>query len=83
MATDYQSLLSAPNVACYSSLPPGEQTAIKLALLQQIVLTLNPSAATDRKSLLNGPNIACYSNQPPGIQRVLELALLQLIVQEL
>lgn len=80
MATDYQSLLSAPNVACYSSLPPGEQSAIELALLQQILLALSPSAKTDYQTLLSGPNIACYLSQPIGIQRVLKLALLQQIV---
>jgi hypothetical protein len=81
-ATDFQSLLNAPNVACYSSLTPGEQSAIELALLQQIVLALSPAAVTDYKTLLAGPNIACYSSQPQGIQRVLKLALLQIIAQE-
>ena len=77
--TDYQSLLNAPNVSCYSSLTPGEQSALELALLQNIALSLNPTAATDYASLLAAPNVACYSSQPAGIQRVLKLALLQII----
>ena len=81
-STDYQSLLNAPNVACFSSLTPGEQSVIELALLQQIVLALNPTAITDYKTLLAGPNVACYASQPMGIQRVLKLALLQIIAQE-
>ena len=36
MATDYQSLLSSPNVACYLSMPPGIQRVLELALLQEI-----------------------------------------------
>jgi hypothetical protein len=81
MATDFQSLLSSPNVACYSNPTPGEQMVLKLALLQQIALALNPTMSTDYQSLLNGPNVACFNNMPPGIQRLLELALLQNIAE--
>ena len=35
-ATDYQSLLSSQNVACYLSMPPGIQRVLELALLQLI-----------------------------------------------
>lgn len=36
-ATDYQSLLGSPNVACFLSMPPGIQRVLELALLQLIV----------------------------------------------
>jgi hypothetical protein len=82
-ATDYQSLLSAGNVACFTNLPPGEWRVIQLALLQAIVQQLNPSVSTDYQSLLNSANVACYTNLPPGLQNVLVLALLQLIAQNI
>lgn len=34
MATDLNSLLAGPNIACYNSMSPGEQNAIELSLLQ-------------------------------------------------
>ena len=39
-ATDFQSLLSNPNVPCYLNMAPGVQTAIELALLQDIASTI-------------------------------------------
>lgn len=88
-ATDFQSLLSDANVACYQNASDDDFLLLELALLEQIVLTLNPSATTDPQSLLNiaqnlvppgSPNPASYLNLPPGFFNVIQLALLQDIV---
>lgn len=78
-ATDYQSLLNGTNVACYSSMPPGLQRVLILALLQIIAKNVAPTVPTDYQSLLSAANIACYTNLSPGEWQVLELALLQII----
>jgi hypothetical protein len=41
-STDFQSLLSSPNVKCFANLSPGEWMAIKLALLQRIAISICP-----------------------------------------
>jgi hypothetical protein len=84
-ATDPGSLLSNPNVACYESFCQSstQKQLLELALLQQIVLALNPSAKTDPGSLLSQANVACYESycQSPELKQLLELALLQQIAQ--
>jgi hypothetical protein len=79
-ATDFQSLISSPNVACFSNLSPGEWMGVKLALLQGIVQALNPAQPTDYNTLLGLSNVACFLSMPPGLQNVIKLALLQDIV---
>jgi len=70
MATDPQSLLST--AACYDCYL-AQYNLLKLALLRQLVLNLNPMAATDPQSLLSQANCySCYSAQ----WALLELALL-------
>lgn len=75
MATDPQTLLNA--AACYQCAGGGGMTQLfKLALLQQILLALNPNAMTDPASLLAQANCyQCYGAQP-GIMQLFELALL-------
>jgi hypothetical protein len=43
-ATDFQSLLSDPNVACYMNQPPGIQRILELALLQLIAENIGAAA---------------------------------------
>jgi hypothetical protein len=76
-ATDPQSLLAqAKCYNCYGT--PGELMLMKLALLQQIALSLNPMAATDPQSLLDQAKCYnCYGTS--GLWALFELALLQQI----
>jgi hypothetical protein len=77
-ATDYQSLLSSGNVACYNNLSPGLQKLLKLALLQIIANALAPNVPTDYNSLLAQANVSCYRQNDASL---LELALLQIIAE--
>jgi hypothetical protein len=72
-ATDPQSLINAAN--CYNCFDMPK--LLKLGLLRQILLVLNPMAATDPQSLLNQAQCySCYRDQAD----LLELALLAQIV---
>lgn len=75
MATDAPTLLASAQ--CYNNYS-AQSWLLKLSLLRQIVLSLNPMAATDPQSLLN--SAACYNNYGPGMWPLLELQLLALIV---
>jgi hypothetical protein len=75
MATDANSLLA--DVNCYQCAPPGQWQLLKLALLRQILLALDPVANTDVNSLLATVN--CYQCLTPGLWQLLELALLKSI----
>lgn len=75
--TDFQSLLSSPNIACYRSV--GSERLLMLALLQIISNELAPNVPTDQASLLSAANVSCYNNASPGEQILLMLALLQII----
>jgi len=75
MATDAPTLLAAS--ACYNNYS-AQSWLLKLGLLRQIVLSLNPMAATDPQSLLNSAQ--CYNCYGPGTWPLLELQLLNLIV---
>jgi len=76
MATDAPTLLASSN--CYNNFS-AQFGLLKLGLLQQIVLALNPMADTTPQTLLSSSN--CYNCYGPGTWPLLELALLQLIVQ--
>lgn len=55
-ATDFQSLLSSPNAACYLNLSPGEWMGVKLALLQDIARSLGVGVTTlNTSGLIYGP----------------------------
>lgn len=75
-ATDSQSLLAAANCyQCFSSNPYSQMLA-KLALLKQILLTLDPMADTSPQALLSQANcFTCYGNNPYTLT-LMELALL-------
>jgi hypothetical protein len=74
MATDAPTLLAGSN--CYNNYS-AQFGLLKLALLQQIALALNPMADTTPQGLLSSANVACYNNY--GSWQLLELALLQII----
>lgn len=62
---------------CYDCYLP-QYPLLKLALLRQILLALNPSAAVDPQTLINQANCYnCFSSQWP----LMELALLNQIAQ--
>lgn len=73
-------LASANCYACYAS-DNGQMQLLKLALLQQILIALNPTADTSPATLLKQAN--CYScfGSGAGTMRLIELALLQQIAQ--
>lgn len=75
MATDAPTLLATAQ--CYNNYS-AQSWLLKLGLLRQIVLSLNPMTATDPQSLLS--SAACYNNYGPGVWPLLELQLLALIV---
>jgi hypothetical protein len=79
-ATDPQSLLAAANCfSCFGS-NPGLTELMRLALLKDYLLELNPMAATDPQSLLTSAN--CYScfGSTSGQQQLIGLALLRQIL---
>lgn len=74
MATDPQTLISQAN--CFDCYLP-QYPLMRLALLRQILLALNPSAVTDPQTLISQASCYdCYLAQYP----LLELALLAQIV---
>ncbi len=76
MATDVQTLVQQGKCyACYG--PTSMATLLRLALLRQIVLNHNPSAAVDPQSLLSdGRCYPCNSNA--SLAGTMELSLLSL-----
>lgn len=79
-ATDFQSLLSSTNTACYLNAPPGMQRLFRLSLLENIANQLSPSTPTDYESLLQSFNIPCDISASDDRTQLLRLALLQDIV---
>lgn len=76
--TDPQTLLGGASCFnCYGT--PGEMALMKLALLRQILLQIDPMADTSPQTLLSQAN--CYNCYGPGMWALIELALLNLIVQ--
>lgn len=75
MTQDPQTLLAAASCfSCYGS-DRGLMELMKLALLQQILLAVNPNAVTDPQTLLAQAN--CYSCMGNSAQwQLMELALL-------
>lgn len=73
-------IASANCYACYAS-DSGQMQLLKLALLQQILIAIEPAADTSPQNLLNQAN--CYScfGSGAGTMKLLELALLQQIAQ--
>ena len=78
MATDAATILSQSGCDDCVGLGPSQQQLIRLALLRQWLLALDPSAMTDAQSLLSDASASCYDCfLPQGA--LMELGLLRKI----
>lgn len=83
MATDYKTLFSS-SVEYLSTGNVSGLQALKLALLKQIALSVNPMAATDVQSLLSSSDVKGYSGASnSSVADLLELALLNIIANNI
>lgn len=76
MATDAQTLLAQANCYACNAVSGYDARLMQLALLQQMVLSLNPMADTSPQTLLSQANCyACFGANAFNLQ-LMELALL-------
>ncbi len=76
MSTTANALLA--EVACYANQTDRQWLLIKLGLLKQILLSVNPMADTSPSALMQAAG--CYACQSPGFWPLFELGLLKQIV---